>query len=96
MFCDQLIHAFIRLFRDRPRQSEVADLDKAALVYEDVGGFDISMHNFCGVQKVHATKYIVYYEFDMIFVKADAILTRVLHKLLEVRVDVLHDNKEVR
>jgi hypothetical protein len=36
------------------RQAEVADLEVAVLVYEDVGGLEVSVHDACGVDVFQA------------------------------------------
>lgn len=84
----------VRLLERRPRQSKVANLDVAIPVYEQVGWLHVAVHDPCGMNKVQAAEYIVQDEFDMILIKLSFIL--VAQQLLQVGVDILHHDEDVR
>ena len=76
-----------------PRKAEVTNFNLTVSINENIGRFDISVHDAGRVDKVQCTKGIVQYDQDVFLRKLNLFAT--VEHLLQVRVDVVHDYEHI-
>lgn len=90
-----LLHSFVLLNRDSPREPEVTQSYTAVMVYKDVGGFDITVHDPCCVQKVHCAEQIINQVYYVLRGKGLHLFRDFVEYFSEVALHVLHYHEQV-
>ena len=81
------------LGQNGPRQTEIAKLDVAVGVDEDVGGFQIPVDHLMRVEVLHRAEHVVSDDLDVFLVEAD--FTFVIDQLFYVGPEMFFDEEQV-
>ena len=82
----------LQLLRDASGEAEIADFDTALVVYQNVAGLDITVHQAGRMDVIQGAKQVVKYDFSVLLLETDALLHQ---DLLKVVFHVLHDQKQI-